>query len=177
VCFSCFCRWRWLSPPAEEDREEEDFWSTDFWSPSAAARGFLVSISDGGALEHAPPAVPASNSCAEGFPCNFRLFEDYFVKFELFDVIFIYFLNICNLYWGCKKKEKKKKTTKKRKRKRKKRETKMYVCIYFRDFLWWDGKRIKKNLIFWSDHGVEVQTCTEVVFLKSDEKTKFFKLI
>jgi len=51
----------------------------------------------------------------------------------------------------------------------------MYVCIYFRDFLWWDGKRIKKDLIFWSGHGVEVQTCTEVVFLKSDEKTKFFK--
>jgi hypothetical protein len=35
--------------------------------------------------------------------------------------------------------------------------------------------RIKKDLIFWLDHGVEVQTCTEVVFLKSDEKTKFFK--
>jgi hypothetical protein len=30
--------------------------------------------SDGGALEHTPPAVPVSNSCAEGFPCNFRLF-------------------------------------------------------------------------------------------------------
>jgi len=33
--------------------------------------------------------------------------------------------------------------------------------------------RINKNLIFWSDHGVEVQTCTEVVFLKSDEKINF----
>ena len=36
---------------------------------------------------------------------------------------------------------------------------------------------IKKDLIFWLDHGVEVQTCTEVVFLKSDEKTKFLKLL
>ena len=32
---------------------------------------------------------------------------------------------------------------------------------------------IKKDLIFWLDHGVEVQTCTEVVFLKFDEKTVF----
>ncbi|KAL9383452.1 hypothetical protein Peur_023775 [Populus x canadensis] len=30
--------------------------------------------SGGGALEHAPPAVPSSNSCAEGFPCNFWSF-------------------------------------------------------------------------------------------------------
>ena len=35
------------------------------------------------------------------------------------------------------------------------------------------GQRIKKDLIFWLDHGVEVQTCMEVVFLKSDEKTIF----
>ena len=33
--------------------------------------------------------------------------------------------------------------------------------------------RIKKELIFWLDHGLEVQTCTEVAFLKSDEKTIF----
>jgi len=26
-------------------------------------------------------------------------------------------------------------------------------------------------------HGVEVQTCTKVVFLNSDEKTKFLKLL
>jgi len=82
------------------------------------------------------------------------------------------------LYCGCKKKRERKKQQKKKKnKKKKKRETKMYVCIYFRDFLWWDDKRIKKNLIFWLDHGVEVQTCTEVIFLKSDEKTKFFKLL
>jgi len=36
----------------------------------------------GGALEHAPPAVPASNSCAEGFPCNFWSFEDCFVNLD-----------------------------------------------------------------------------------------------
>jgi len=34
-------------------------------------------------------------------------------------------------------------------------------------------QNIKKDLIFWSDHGVEVQTCTKVVFLNSDEKTIF----
>jgi hypothetical protein len=38
--------------------------------------------SDGGALEQAPPAVPASNSCAEGFPCNFWSFEDCFVNLD-----------------------------------------------------------------------------------------------
>ena len=36
---------------------------------------------------------------------------------------------------------------------------------------------IKKELIFWLDHGVEVQTCTEVVFLKSDKKIKVLKLL
>jgi hypothetical protein len=46
---------------------------------------------NGGALEHAPPAVPVSNSCAEGFPCNSWSFRDCFVNFKLFDVIFIYF--------------------------------------------------------------------------------------
>jgi len=60
---------------------------------------------------------------------------------------------------------------------KKTKKTKMHVCIYFRIFSWWDGKRIKKELIFWSDHGVEVQTCTKVVFLNSDEKTKFLKLL
>jgi hypothetical protein len=38
--------------------------------------------SDGGALEQAPPAVPASNSCAEGFPCHFWSFEDCFVNLD-----------------------------------------------------------------------------------------------
>jgi hypothetical protein len=42
-------------------------------------------------MPNAPPAVPVSNSCAEGFPCNFWSFEDCFVNFKLFDVIFIYF--------------------------------------------------------------------------------------
>jgi hypothetical protein len=73
---------------------------------------------NGGALEHAPPAVPASNSCAEGFPCNFWSFEDCFVKFGLFDVVFIIF-EYYNLYCGCKKgrKRKKKKNQKKKKKK------------------------------------------------------------
>jgi hypothetical protein len=49
----------------------------------------------------------------------------------------------------------------------------MHVCIYFRDLFTTRWQSIKKDLIFWSDHGVEVQTCTKVVFLNSDEKTIF----
>jgi len=45
----------------------------------------------------------------------------------------------------------------------------LWIYIFFRIKL----PRIKKDLIFSLDHGVEVQTCTEVVFLKSDEKTIF----
>jgi len=85
---------------------------------------------NGGVLEHAPPAVPTSNSCAEGFSCNFRLFEDCFVKFELFDVIFIYFFEYYNLYCGCKKKRKKEKNNKKKeKEKEKKKQKCMFVFI------------------------------------------------
>jgi hypothetical protein len=62
------------------------------------------------------------------------------------------------------------------KNKNKKNKKCMFVFI-LGIFSRWDGKRIKKDLIFWSDHGVEVQTCTKVVFLNSDEKTKFLKLL
>jgi hypothetical protein len=76
-----------VSPPLQKRRgEEASFGRLLSWrrvNPRAA--------SDGGALEHAPQAVPASNSCAEGFLCNFWSFEDCFVKFGLFDVVFIYF--------------------------------------------------------------------------------------
>ena len=76
------------------------------------------------------------------------------------------------------------KKKRKKKRKREKKEKKKYrknvcVClnvfmdIFFRIKL----QGIKKDLIFWLDQGVEVQTCTEVVFLKSDEKIKFLKLL
>ena len=51
------------------------------------------------------------------------------------------------------------------------------VCILFVIFFYDKLAGIKKDLIFWLDYGVEVQTCTEVVFLKSDEKTKFLKLL
>ena len=44
-----------------------------------------------------------------------------------------------------------------------------FVCEFFYDKI----AGIKKDLIFWLDHGVEVQTCTEVVFLKYDEKIIF----
>jgi hypothetical protein len=53
----------------------------------------------------------------------------------------------------------------------------MHVCIYFRDLFTTRWQSIKKDLIFWSDPGVEVQTCTKVVFLNSDEKIKFLKLL
>ena len=47
-------------------------------------------------------------------------------------------------------------------------------CVFCLWILFYDKiAGIKKDLIFWLDHGVEVQTCTEVVFLKSDEKTNF----
>ena len=49
-----------------------------------------------------------------------------------------------------------------------------FVCEGFSMIRW---QRIKKDLILWLDHGVEVQTCTEVVFLKSDEKIKVLKLL
>jgi hypothetical protein len=49
----------------------------------------------------------------------------------------------------------------------------VFMDIFFRIKL----QGIKKDLIFWLDQGVEVQTCTEVVFLKSDEKIKFLKLL
>ena len=50
------------------------------------------------------------------------------------------------------------------------------VCFVCEGFSMIRQQRIKKDLIFWLDHGVEVQTCTEVVFLKSGEKTKILKL-
>ena len=107
------------------------------------------------------------------FLCNSWSFEDRFVKFGLFDVIFIYFLNtiICIV----DVKEKKKKKRKKKERKRKRKNMCVFECFYGYISFMMRLPRIKKDLIFWLDHGVEVQTCTEVVFLKSDEKTKFFK--
>ena len=49
------------------------------------------------------------------------------------------------------------------------------VYVFVCEFFMIRRQRIKKDLLFWLDHGVEVQTCTEVVFLKSDEKNKIFK--
>jgi hypothetical protein len=53
----------------------------------------------------------------------------------------------------------------------------MCVLICLMNFFRIKLQGIKKDLIFWLDHGVEIQTCTEVVFLNSDEKTKFLKLL
>jgi hypothetical protein len=50
--------------------------STDFWSPSAAARA-----SDGGALEHAPPAFLHTIPAGRGFLCNFWSFGGLICKF------------------------------------------------------------------------------------------------
>ena len=61
----------------------------------------------------------------------------------------------------------------KKKQERKQKKQKMHVCVYFRDLFTTRWQSIKKDLIFWLDLGVEVQTCTKVVFLNSDEKTIF----
>ena len=50
----------------EEDREEEDVPDPLIFGLHQRRRVSPRVASDGGALEHAPPAVPASNSCAEG---------------------------------------------------------------------------------------------------------------
>ena len=79
---------------------------------------------------------------------------------------------LCLFFLLCYKKIKNKN------KKQKKIKNKKCMFVFISGILsWWDGKRIKKDLIFWLDHGVEIQTCTEVVFLKSYEKTKFLKLL
>jgi hypothetical protein len=55
-------------------------------------RPFPGIASDGGALDHAPPAfLHEFLQFLKHFLCSSWSFEDCFVKFELFDVIFIYF--------------------------------------------------------------------------------------
>ena len=72
-------------------------------------------------------------------------------------------------YWIIKNKKNKKNT--------KNKKTKN-ACLYlFQGSFYKEMAKHKEGLIFWSDHGVEVQTCTKVVFLNSDEKTKFLKLL
>jgi hypothetical protein len=60
--------------------------------PASAAAHEATRRSDDGALEHAPPAFLHTILAGRGFLCSSWSFEDCFVKFELFDVIFIYFL-------------------------------------------------------------------------------------
>jgi len=51
-----------------------------------------AAASNGGALEHAPPAfLHEFLQFLEHFPCNFWSFKDHFVNLKLFYVIFIYF--------------------------------------------------------------------------------------
>jgi hypothetical protein len=67
----------------EEDREEEDVPDPLIFGLHQRRRVSPRAASDGGALEHAPPAVPASNSCAEGFLCNFWSFGGLICKFRI----------------------------------------------------------------------------------------------
>jgi len=56
----------------------------------------------------------------------------------------------------------------------------MYVCVcicFMNLFFMMRLQGIKKDLTFWLAHGLELQTCTEVVFLISDEKIKFLKFL
>jgi len=74
-------------------------------------------------LEHALPAfLHEFLQFLKHFLCNSWSFEDCFVKFGLFDVIFIYFLNIIICIVDGKRKEKKKKEEKKQQKKRKRKE-------------------------------------------------------
>jgi len=83
--------------------------------------------SDGGALEHALPAfLHEFLQFLKHFRCNSWSFEDCFVKFGLFDVIFIYFLIIIICIVDVKRKKKKKEEKKQQKRKEKK---KICVCL------------------------------------------------
>jgi len=49
----------------------------------------------------------------------------------------------------------------------------VFVFVLFFSYIFFMMKlqRLKKNLIFWLDHGQELLTYTQVVFLISDEKT------
>jgi hypothetical protein len=74
--------------------------------------------SDGGSLEHGPPAfLHEFLQFLKHFLCNSWSFEDCFVKFELFDVIFYLFLNIIICIVDVKKTKRKQKSKKKKNKK------------------------------------------------------------
>jgi hypothetical protein len=74
-----------VSPLAEKEKAGQIHPFPALTNPRAA--------SDGGSLEHGPPAfLHEFLQFLKHFLCNSWSFEDCFVKFELFDVIFfIYF--------------------------------------------------------------------------------------
>jgi len=121
----------------EEDREEEDVPDPLIFCLHQRRRVGSRAASDGGALEHAPPAFLRTNSCSfSGSLANFWSFEDCFVKFGLFDVIFIYFLNIVICIVDVKRgeKEKRRKIKKKKKKKKKKKiynKKCVFVLVFF----------------------------------------------
>ena len=81
-----------------------------------------------GALEHALPAfLHEYLQFLKHFLCNSWSFEDCFVKFELFDVIFIYFLKIIICIVDVKRKEKNKKEEKNKKKR--KNIVKKCMCV------------------------------------------------
>jgi hypothetical protein len=76
----------------EEDREEEGFPDPLISGLHQRRRVSPRAASDGGALEHAPPAfLHEFLQFLKHFPCNFWSFKDHFVNLKLFYVIFIYF--------------------------------------------------------------------------------------
>jgi len=106
--------------------------------------------SDGGALEHALPAfLHEFLQFLKHFRCNSWSFEDCFVKFGLFDVIFIYFLIIIICIVDVKRKEKRRK---KKKNNKKEKKRKKYMCVFecFYGYISFMMRlpRIKKDLIF-----------------------------
>ena len=93
-------------------------------------------------MEHALPAfLHEFLQFLKHFLCNSWSFEDCFVKFELFDVIFIYFLKIIICIVDVKRKEKKRKNIVK--------NVCMRLNVFFMDiFFMMRLQRTKKDLIF-----------------------------
>ena len=118
------------APPAEEDREEEDVPDPLIFGLHQRRLVNPRAASDGGALEHAPPAfLHEFLQFLKHFLCNSWSFEDRFVKFGLFDVIFIYFLNTIICIVDVKEKKKKKE------KKQKKEKGKEKICVFLNVFM------------------------------------------
>jgi hypothetical protein len=116
-----------LAPPAEKRRGAEAEPNPPF-SGISRRRVKPRTARNGDALEHALPAfLHEFLHFLKQFLCNSWSFEDCFVKFGLFDVIFIYFLNIIICIVDVKRKEKNKKEEKNKKKR--KNIVKKCMCV------------------------------------------------